>query len=877
MTKMRRSKRLLKRDRGSALLVSLMVIVGLSLLGLGFVAISETESAIARNQQNALQTQAVAEAGARLVVEWFQSPTWGQSTGGMPLNTSANANLAFTKVTRVQKDVYGNVVYSGVYKPSPTMMLFDKPYRTDPMNRFFADENTGDIVINLTTDPTTIANVNNILFGPNAEDTRSGQITEIRVYAPPSVGGTLAQNGTATNPDGTPQMFWGGPLQRFGVATIKVTATQFRDPNGNKSAASNIISRHSVRLVVGELPLPIPAGPIQGNANVSFGGSFKVHWGLETATGNLNTSGKWSALPWANAYERTHFEHGYETGTSIDSVSIMNGGSGYTSAPTLTFSGAGGAAATATVANGVITGVTVTAYGAGYDPQNPPAITITGGGGGTGASLQANVGREVWPYNAGAFDNGDFFHEMLGKDFQDPWYGARAIADNDTDGIPTPAGTNPMCYPYNLTNDETAVDQPSWAFQWQSTNVFPLQKKIIFPSIMYDYWKRIAKQGRGYKGIYYFAYDAATGGFKRWGTGTAQPMSYWANSTAAGPGLTGSGLGAGFYFFDTIHGVNPQSMSASAKANELTPGEAWKTSSFGPDFLMEGFVYMNTVSFGTQGTGSKAPTAVDANYPGEPFRDIGYPIWDAAASAWKQCPAGSGIPCTKGAGDGVFSCQTDLTTSGKCYIVVMQAPSWTSNDPGPVSHVAPYTMSNGNVTFVEKTWKSKAAAKADYGAECTAPNPATYDGTNPSPTDCSLPHEPYLNLIYPDAALDKSGKVNVVTVGWEDPKKQTYRAKLKNITCTASSGDDCTSNSYDLDGARVDLNVILYGVLYNEGQYNAEGDAQYYGSVLIKDDITKGTGTADVWFDEKLIKGSWAPANMPRVIVFNEQTDEEQQ
>ena len=47
--------------RGSALLVSLMVIVGLSLLGLGFVAISETESAIAKNQQNVLQTQAIDE------------------------------------------------------------------------------------------------------------------------------------------------------------------------------------------------------------------------------------------------------------------------------------------------------------------------------------------------------------------------------------------------------------------------------------------------------------------------------------------------------------------------------------------------------------------------------------------------------------------------------------------------------------------------------------------------------------------------------------------------------------------------------------------------------------------------------------------------
>src|SRR5207253_11331399 len=86
MIKIRRFRRNRRSDRGSALLVSLMVIVGLSLLGLGFVAISETESAIAKNQQNALQTQAIAEAGAKLAVEWFQDPAWGE-THGMPTNT----------------------------------------------------------------------------------------------------------------------------------------------------------------------------------------------------------------------------------------------------------------------------------------------------------------------------------------------------------------------------------------------------------------------------------------------------------------------------------------------------------------------------------------------------------------------------------------------------------------------------------------------------------------------------------------------------------------------------------------------------------------------------------------------------------------------
>ncbi|HET7711165.1 MAG TPA: hypothetical protein VFL80_04490, partial [Thermoanaerobaculia bacterium] len=65
-----RLRKLLQRiegdgSHGSALLVSLMVMVGLSLLGLGFVAISETESAIAINERNSVQVLDVAETGAK--------------------------------------------------------------------------------------------------------------------------------------------------------------------------------------------------------------------------------------------------------------------------------------------------------------------------------------------------------------------------------------------------------------------------------------------------------------------------------------------------------------------------------------------------------------------------------------------------------------------------------------------------------------------------------------------------------------------------------------------------------------------------------------------------------------------------------------------
>src|SRR5437667_2331480 len=122
--------------RGSALLVSLMVIVGLSLLGLGFVAISETESAIAKNEQNALQTQAVAEAGAMLVVEWFQNPTWAVANAAMPTNNGAPGAVKPTRYVGIDPSCGpaqpSKCDYSGIYKPDVNTALLDKPYRPSP-------------------------------------------------------------------------------------------------------------------------------------------------------------------------------------------------------------------------------------------------------------------------------------------------------------------------------------------------------------------------------------------------------------------------------------------------------------------------------------------------------------------------------------------------------------------------------------------------------------------------------------------------------------------------------------------------------------------------------------------------------------------------
>ena len=67
-------------------------------------------------------------------------------------------------------------------------------------------------------------------------------------------------------------------------------------------------------------------------------------------------------------------------------IRVTRGGSGYTSPPTVSFSGTGGATASAVVSGGVVIGVTVTSAGSGY--QAGPTVSFSGGGG-SGATATA--------------------------------------------------------------------------------------------------------------------------------------------------------------------------------------------------------------------------------------------------------------------------------------------------------------------------------------------------------------------------------------------------------------------------------------------------------------------------------------------------------
>jgi hypothetical protein len=78
----------------------------------------------------------------------------------------------------------------------------------------------------------------------------------------------------------------------------------------------------------------------------------------------------------------------------VKTITIVNSGSGYTSAPTVTFISSTGrnAAATATVSGGVITGITITNPGTNY--QSAPVISFIGGGG-TGSQATCTIDIDI--------------------------------------------------------------------------------------------------------------------------------------------------------------------------------------------------------------------------------------------------------------------------------------------------------------------------------------------------------------------------------------------------------------------------------------------------------------------------------------------------
>ena len=84
-------------------------------------------------------------------------------------------------------------------------------------------------------------------------------------------------------------------------------------------------------------------------------------------------------------------QESYPYSGAVAQLSVSDAGGGYTSAPTIAFTGGGGTGATATasISSGTVSGITITANGSGFTAA--PTVTVTGGGATATATITASI------------------------------------------------------------------------------------------------------------------------------------------------------------------------------------------------------------------------------------------------------------------------------------------------------------------------------------------------------------------------------------------------------------------------------------------------------------------------------------------------------
>ena len=76
--------------------------------------------------------------------------------------------------------------------------------------------------------------------------------------------------------------------------------------------------------------------------------------------------------------------------------------------------------------------------------------------------------------------------------------------------------------------------------------------------------------------------------------------------------------------------------------------------------------------------------------------------------------------------------------------------------------------------------------------------------------------------------------------------------------------------------------INLYGMLYNNGAYSAQGNAGYYGSIVAKNGVgndefpATAAGTPNIYYDQRMSSGEWPPVGLSlpltMITVWNPDT-----
>ena len=254
-----------EKERGSALVIAILLMVIISLMGLAFALVADTENKISFNERSSTQALYVAEGTVRLVKQWFDDPNSGYL---VPTTSQVDRSLRYV-------DNDGDGTYQ-LYTTAPAPWnvtyrsdLFGKPYRGSPDQSFEGTQSNPDVRISQTGsagEKNFLTNLNNTLFPAFPSPNLRARIRQIDIYAPPIISVS-------------------GQRTRFGIGTILVTAGIYEYPG---TASEKQIAERVVKAVINETPYPGPLGPLQSCGPLNFsGGSLQPHWGVVTASGDM--------------------------------------------------------------------------------------------------------------------------------------------------------------------------------------------------------------------------------------------------------------------------------------------------------------------------------------------------------------------------------------------------------------------------------------------------------------------------------------------------------------------------------------------------------------------------------------------------------------
>lgn len=272
-----------RSSAGSALVLALLVVFLLSMLGISFLLMAETENRIAENEKRSALVLYAAESGARAVKSWFDHPA---AAPGFPAPGDVNRNLRRVLDESDPADPNDMQPADGssipYYKQSSDE-LFARPYRGSLEHSLMGSEEYPDLSIDDADDQTNAApflqNLSTLLLDDVAsrpEALPHVRISRIDVYAPPYLD------------------FGAAGWRRYGMATIRVTARLYQGSGPQR----RVLAERTVRAVLNEIPYSRAYGPLHSCSDLSATTEIGIHWGTATAAGAATLPGALSpSLP----------------------------------------------------------------------------------------------------------------------------------------------------------------------------------------------------------------------------------------------------------------------------------------------------------------------------------------------------------------------------------------------------------------------------------------------------------------------------------------------------------------------------------------------------------------------------------------------------